>query len=321
MLPDSVTARFRERADQWRSTIGVGDEALAAMIRRDGVDILVDLTQHLEGNRLPMFARQPAPVQVSFAGYPESAGLDAIEHRISDRYLEIHSSVDALGDKEHVHFIDSFWGYDPCGIELEVNRLPGSETGRVTFGSLGNFRKVNDRVLKVWARVLGGVTDSHMLIWCPAGSARERTLEILEREGVAAHRVEFVGQQPRPDYLALYHRLDIVLDTFPYNGHTTSLDALWMGVPVVSLAGSAPVSRAGLSQLSNLGLSELVAFSEEDYVRTAAELAADLSRLAELRSTLRPRMKASVLMDGPRFARNIEAAYRAMWTRWSLDGD
>jgi predicted O-linked N-acetylglucosamine transferase (SPINDLY family) len=141
-------------------------------------------------------------------------------------------------------------------------------------------------------------------------------LEILNREGITENRVEFADPRPRREYLELYHRVDVMLDPFPYGGHTTSLDALWMGVPVVSLAGPQIVSRAGLSQLSNLGLRELVAFSEDDYVRIAAELAADLPRLAELRSTLRSRMEASVLMDGERFARGIERAYRAMWRQW-----
>ena len=138
-------------------------------------------------------------------------------------------------------------------------------------------------------------------------------LETLDEEGVEARRVEFVEFRPRREYLELYHRLDIVLDTFPYNGHTTSLDALWMGVPVVSLAGERTVSRAGLSQLTNLGLPELVAHAEEDYVRIAESLAKDLPRLAELRSTLRDRMKSSVLMDAPRFARQVEQAYRERW--------
>jgi predicted O-linked N-acetylglucosamine transferase (SPINDLY family) len=212
--------------------------------------------------------------------------------------------------------IDSFWCYDPREIEVEVNELPAKESGRVTFGCLNNFCKVNEPVLSLWARVLGKLKDSHLALLSRVGSRRQRTLEFLEREGVEAHRVEFVDFRPRREYLELYHRLDIVLDTFPYNGHTTSLDALWMGVPVVSLAGKTPVSRAGLSQLTNLGLPELVAHSEEDYVRIAGELAGDLPRLAQLRSTLRARMQTSPLMDAPRFARNVEAAYRWMWERW-----
>jgi predicted O-linked N-acetylglucosamine transferase (SPINDLY family) len=164
------------------------------------------------------------------------------------------------------------------------------------------------------------VAGSSLLLLARAGSHRQRTLETLEREGVEARRVKFVENRARRDYLELYHRLDIVLDTFPYNGHTTSLDALWMGVPVVSLAGETPVSRAGLSQLTNLGLPELVARSETEFVNIADLLARDLPCLAQLRATLRGRMQASVLMDAPRFTRQIEQAYRSMWERWCAAG-
>jgi len=311
--PDNLTEKFRQSADVWRSTVGVGDDALADRIRQDGVDILVDLAQHMAGNRLPVFARRPAPVQVSFSGYPESTGLEAIEYRISDRYLEGTSADERAARKEHVCLIDSFWCYDPCGVEVEPNELPAGENGRVTFGCLNNFCKVNGPGLKLWARVLGTVADSRLVLLGRVGSHRQRTLDVLEKEGVDAQRVEFVDFRPRREYLELYHRLDIVLDTFPYNGHTTSLDALWMGAPVVSLAGETPVSRAGLSQLSNLGLPELVARSESEYVHIAEGLARDLPRLARLRSTLRDRMKNSVLMDAQRFTWQVEQAFREMW--------
>ena len=304
------------------------------------MDILVDLTQHLAGNRLPMFARCPAPVQVSFAGYPESAGVEAIGYRISDRFLESETVDAEIGDesweigwkrepdrqspnselrlttKEHVFLIDSFWCYDPCGVQVEINGLPAGERQHITFGSLNNFCKVNEAVLKLWGRVLATVNGSRLIILSHAGSHRQRVLEVFEREGIEVHRIEFVEPRPRQDYLDLYHRLDIALDPFPYNGHTTSLDALWMGVPVVSLAGRSAVSRAGLSQLFHLGLPELVAFSEEEYVKIAGRLAGDRPRLLELRGTLRARMETSVVMDAPRFARGIETAYRAMWRRW-----
>jgi len=305
------------------------------MIREDGVDLLVDLSQHTAGNRLPVFARKPAPVQVSFAGYPESTGLDEIEYRISDRWLEADASE--MGDRrsemgasppelrtpicdlrpaERVFFIDSFWCYDPRGMEVAINERPARANRRVSFGSLNSFCKANDSVLKLWARILRQTGDSRLVLLSGFGSHRERTLEFLAQEGIAETRVEFVERRPRKAYLELYHRLDIALDPFPYGGHTTSLDALWMGVPVVSLAGHAPVSRGGLSVLSNAGLPELVACSEEDYVRIATGLAGDLPRLANLRATLRSRMESSVLMDAPRFARQIEAAYRAMWRQW-----
>jgi protein O-GlcNAc transferase len=303
-------------AGEWRSTIGVSDTQLAKMIRADGVDILVDLTQHMAGNRLPMFARKPAPVQVSFAGYPESTGLEAIEYRISDRHLHVASAEEGPGRKEHVRLIDSFWCYDPCGMKAEVNPLPALERGAVTFGCLNNFCKINDRVLSLWAQALGRVENSCLVISSAAGSHRKRTLEVFEKEGVEANRVNFVDLRPRAEYLELHHRLDIALDTFPYNGGMTTCDALWMGVPVVSLAGKTPVARAGLSQLTNLGLPELVAHTETEYAHIVKNLAGDLPRLAQLRSSLRERMRNSVLMDAPRFARQVEHAYRGMWQTW-----
>jgi protein O-GlcNAc transferase len=317
MRPDRLTDEFRQYADQWRDTVGMADEAFTGMIRRDGVDILVDLTQHMAGNRLPMFARQPAPVQASFAGYPESTGLAAIEYRISDQYLERGSADEGSGREERVCLIDSFWCYDPIGLEVEVNGLPAMGSGTITFGSLGNFGKVNEPVLKLWARVLEAVAGSRILIWSPGGSHRQRARELFQGEGIEADRIQFTEFRPRREYLELYHRVDVVLDTFPYNGHTTSLDALWMGAPVVSLAGDRPVSRAGLSQLTNIGLPELVAHSEAEYVSIAHSLAMDLPRLAQLRTTLRARMKASVLMDAAHFTLQIEQAYRKMWRTWA----
>jgi len=352
--PDEVTARFQSLTDQWRSTVGLVDQQLAELIRKDGVDILVDCSLRSAENRLRVFACQPAPVQVSYAGYPGSTGLEAIEYRISDRWLESElgdgnsefgvrsaecgistqkctaGSASQIGDSgpdiphsafqishsEQVFLIDSFWCYDPRGADLPVGALPAMESEGVTFGCLNNFCKVNERVLALWARILGRVEGSRLLLLSPAGSHRERTLAVLRQLGVERSRVEFVARGPWREYLEWYHRIDIGLETFPYNGHTTSLDAFWMGVPVPALVGTLPVARAGLSHLMNLGLPELVARSEDEYVNLVVALAGDLPRLAELRATLRERMKASVLMDAPRYARQIEAAYRAMWRQW-----
>jgi predicted O-linked N-acetylglucosamine transferase (SPINDLY family) len=334
--PDATTEEFQQHADQWRRTVGMTDEAVAEMIRQDAVDILVDLSQHTAGNRLPVFARQPAPVQVSFAGYPAATGVEAIGYRVSDRWLEseigdrrseiawksdseLRSSNSGLR-AERVIFIDSFWCYDPSGADVPVNELPAGRNGRVTFGCVNHFCKVNEVVLTLWARVMRAVENSRLVLLSARGSHRQKTLDFLKQHGIAPDRVEFFELQPRRAYLELYHQLDLVLDTFPYGGHTTGLDALWMGVPVVSLAGEPSVSRASLSQLSNLGLSDLVAFSEDQFVEIATELAGDVSRLAELRATLRSRMESSVLMDPPHFARQIEAAYRAMWREWCAGG-
>ena len=325
--PDQVTNEFRTHSDEWRSTLDLSDDALAELIRQDRIDILVDLALHTAQNRLLVFAREPAPVQLSFAGYPGSTGLDAIPNRISDRWLEAGGQMqDGTVVRSHpatcdlqpasCSLIDSFWCYDPCGVDIPVNELPATHTGRITFGSLNNFSKINPPVLTLWARVLNQTPDSRLLLLCPQGSHRPRTLEILNHQGITENRVEFADPRPRREYLELYHRVDIMLDPFPYGGHTTSLDALWMGVPMVTLAGPQIVSRAGLSQLSNLDLPELVSFSQDDYVQIATKLATDFPRLAKLRATLRSRLETSVLMDGERFARGIEQAYRAMWRQW-----
>ena len=186
----------------------------------------------------------------------------------------------------------------------------------VTFGCLSHFAKTNTAVLRLWARVLRRVTGSRLLLLAAEGSHRQRTLDAFAEQGVVPDRIGFLAHQPREEYLKAYHRIDLGLDTFPYNGHTTSLDSLWMGVPVVTLVGQTVVGRAGLSQLSNLGLTELVARTPDEFVEIAARLANDLPRLSTLRATLRERMQSSPLMDAPRFARNIETAYRNMWRHW-----
>jgi predicted O-linked N-acetylglucosamine transferase (SPINDLY family) len=258
-------------------------------------------------------------VQVTFAGYPGSTGLEAIDYRLSDPYLDPPGLNDQFYSETSIRLPDSFWCYDPLVTELAVNALPAQTDGHVTFGCLNNFCKVNEPVLRLWAQVLKTVDRSRLMMLCPEGSHRQPLLDLLQREGIGPDRIELIAHRPRFQYLELYHRIDVGLDTFPYNGHTTSLDSFWMGVPVVTLVGQTVVGRGGLSQLSNLGLPELIAQTPEQYVRIAADLAGDLPRLAELRRTLRGRMEASPLMDAPRFARNIEAAYRQIWRTWCND--
>jgi predicted O-linked N-acetylglucosamine transferase (SPINDLY family) len=229
---------------------------------------------------------------------------------------------ESLYTEQTVRLPQTFWCYDPLDDRsLPVNALPALETGAVTFGCLNNFCKFNDTTLVLWAQVLRQVEGSRLLLLAPQGGHRARTLERFGQEGIAPDRVEFVSYQPRRQYLEAYHRIDIGLDTFPYNGHTTSLDSLWMGVPVVTWAGPTVVARAGWSQLSNLGLPELAGRTPEDFVRIAVALARDLPRLQQLRATLRPRMEQSPLMDAPRFAHNIEAAYRQIWRTWCAHPD
>jgi predicted O-linked N-acetylglucosamine transferase (SPINDLY family) len=314
--PDETTARLRSCADVWRDIVGLDDEQVAHLARQDQIDILVDLTMHMAQNRLLVFARKPAPVQVSWLAYPGTTGLTTIDYRLTDPYLDPPGCDDTCYVEESVRLPDTFWCYDPQDDEAVVGALPARANGFVTFGNLSHFAKVNAPVLELWARVLRAVDGSRLLMLASEGPHRRDTLERLEQEGIAPSRVAFLAPQPHRKYLEKYQGIDLVLDTFPYNGHTTSLDALWMGVPIVTLVGRTAVSRAGLSQLANLGLLELAAATPEQFVAIAVELAGDFQRLGELRTTLRERMRSSPLMDAPRFARGIEAAYRSMWQRW-----
>jgi predicted O-linked N-acetylglucosamine transferase (SPINDLY family) len=315
---DAITEEFRKCATEWRSILGIRDEDLADMIRHDRIDILVDLSQHMSGNRLPVFLLEPAPVQVSFAGYPASTGLPTIMNRISDRLLEAETVLGRRPFGERVFCLDSFWCYDPRELISPVEESPFKTNGHVTFGTFNSFMKVNDGVISIWGRLLKRVPGARLKIMSPRGRHRARLLCGFEKEGVDGGRIEFVERCPAKQYFARYSEVDIILDTFPYNGHTTSLDALWMGVPVISLVGSASVSRGGLSILSNMDLSELLAYSSEDYIEIAVNLAKDVDRLAKVRSGLRSRMQASVLMQKKSFVYGLEKVYRLMWREWCV---
>jgi protein O-GlcNAc transferase len=312
--PDSFTQQFQQKSDRWRNIAGQSDEQVANQIREDQIDILIDLALHTSSNRLLVFARKPAPVQVTFAGYPASTGLTTIDYRLSDPYLDPAGDNDSLYAEKTIRLPHSFWCYDPLDTrDTPTNPLPAKQNGYLTFGCLNKLNKINDPVLNLWARVLDQVKNSRLLLLAPPGSHRQRILDRLAQFDIAPTRIDFAPLQPRSEYLRLYHRVDLGLDTFPYNGHTTSLDSLWMGVPVVTLIGRTPVSRAGFSQLSNLSLTDLAAETPDEFVQIAANLANDLPRLSQLRQTLRHRMKQSPLMDARSFARDIESALRQMW--------
>jgi protein O-GlcNAc transferase len=328
---DEFANRLRACSACWRATSGLSDAQTADLIRQDGVDILVDLALHMAGTRLLVFARKPSPVQVTYLGYCGTTGLDAIDYRITDPYLDPPESIplpgatmDGRGEvrrqtyysERSMYLPHTYWCYQAPAGAPEPGPPSAVAAGHVTFGCLNNFCKVSRPAMSAWCRLLRDVPDSRLLLHSLEGSHRQRVHDFLAGEGIDPRRLGFVGSQPMRTYLDTYRGIDIALDPFPYNGGTTTCDALWMGVPVVSLAGRTAVGRAGLSLLSNVGLPELVAHTEEEYVETAADLASDLPRLAELRSTLRQRMLASPLMDAPAFARDMEAAYRQMWRAW-----
>lgn len=310
---DAVTGELRSHSDAWHSIVGLTDEQAAARIRDDQIDILVNLTMHMSSGRPLLFARKPAPIQVCWLAYPGTTGLSAMDYRLTDPYLDPPGLFDAYYSETSLRLPDTFWCYDPLTDQPPVNDLPARKNGFVTFGNLNNPCKTNDLVFDLWADVLKTVDRSRLMLLVPQASQADRLFSAFEKRGVASDRILPVEMRPRPKYLELYHQIDLGLDTFPYGGHTTSLDSYWMGVPVVTLVGKTVVGRAGLSQLTNLGLQELIAHSPHDFLTTSRSLASDLDRLAALRASLRPRFENSPLMDAPRFAKNVAAAYRQMW--------
>jgi predicted O-linked N-acetylglucosamine transferase (SPINDLY family) len=315
-VSDAITDRCRAHADVWRDVPGLSDEQVAQTIRQDRIDILVDLTMHMADNRLLVFARKPAPVQVTYLAYCGTTGLGTMDYRLTDPYLDPPGGDERFYCERSVRLPETYWCYRPPAETPPVNVLPASEAGQVSFGSLNNFCKVSSPALAAWSRLLQAVPGSRLLLHVRGGSHRDRVRTFLAEQGVSVERLVFIDFLPMDEYFAVYQRIDLALDTFPYGGGTTTCDALWMGVPVVSLAGQTAVGRGGVSILSNVGLPELLAQDCEQYVRIAVDLAKDLPRLSELRATLRGRMQECPLMDAPRFARSIEAAYRDMWRRW-----
>ena len=318
---DEFTEKFKSLADHWQSVHRLSDAHFSQMIRHDRIDILVDLALHTGNNRLLTFAEKPAPIQVTFAGYPAGTGLRAIDYRLTDQYLDpINSENDSHYVEKSVRLPHCFWCYDPASMEasinpaaLSVNELPAVENGFITFGCLNNFCKSNESTWQLWASILASVPRSQLLIMVPEVSAQHRVVQFFSDLGIESARLRFVGFQTRENYLRTYQQIDIGLDTFPYNGHTTSLDSLWMGVPVITRIGATSVSRAGLSQLSNIGLEQLAANNEEQFVKLAVQWAGDIPRLQELRKTLRTRMLNSPLCNAQQFTTDIESAYLRMW--------
>jgi predicted O-linked N-acetylglucosamine transferase (SPINDLY family) len=316
-VPDAVTERLRRQADGWCASALMSDAQLEAQIRRDRIDILVDLAGHTARNRLAVFARRPAPVQVTWLGYPNTTGLEAIDYRLTEAVSDPPGQTEAWHSEKLYRLPEVFSCYRAPAECPAVSPLPALAAGHVTFGCFNNFAKVADSTLEHWARLLRAVPHSRLLLKSrglsdPATVARVHAH--FAAAGVGADRIECNGVELSvPAHLALYHRVDIALDTFPYNGTTTTCEALWMGVPVVTLAGRTHASRVGASLLTHLGWLEGIAADKTEYGARAQRLAADLPGLARLRQGLRERMRRSPVCDEPRFVHHLEDAFRQMW--------
>lgn len=314
--PDEVTQRLKGHARVWRSTLGLGDDAVADLIRADEVDVLIDLAGHTAGNRLGVFARRPAPVQAAWLGYPFSNGLAQMDYLIGDAVL----TPPGMPALELPWPLPRPWiSYRAPDYAPPPAPSPAAMSGQITFGYFGNLAKLHDGVIAAWAAVLTRVPKSRLVlnnIWLRDDAVARRLARSFARHDIGADRLELIATAPHDRTLAAFGAIDIALDPFPFNGLTVTCEALWAGVPVVTLAGTdRPVGRMGAALLAALGLEQLVARTTAGYVEAAAALARDAEGLAALRASLRPRMAASALGDGRGLARAMEDAYRAMIDR------
>jgi protein O-GlcNAc transferase len=314
---DDHTRKLRLASSEWRACAELTDDGLLALILRDRIDILIDLTGHTEGNRLLVFARRAAPLQVTWNGYANTTGLSTMDYRITDALADPPGMTDSIHTEKLLRLPAVYMVYTPPEESPPVNALPAVSLGHITFGSFNAVSKITPRVGQVWARILTALPGSRLLLaTVPEGNARERMVEMFAGLGISRERLELHDRLPQSEFLGLHQRADIGLDPFPFCGTTTTCQSLWMGVPVITLAGSAHVSRVGISMLTNVGLPELVAQNEEQYVDIAIELARNIARLEELRRGLRAKMLHSPLTDAGTFTRYLERAYRSIWTDW-----
>ena len=324
---DTMSQRFKALATVWRNFVGQPNPAVEQAIRADEPDIIIDLAGHTGmTTRLSVFARHLAPVQINYLGYPNTTGLPAMHYRFTDSIADPEGEADAFATEELVRFSSTAWVYQPPDSSPEINALPCASGGPVTFGCFNNLAKINDATLALWARVLAAVPASRLLLkgWGLAEEATRRNCLVrFAAAGLPAERIDLCDRTAKvAAHLALYHRVDIALDTFPYHGTTTTCESLWMGVPVVTLLGDRHASRVGASLLTAAGHPEWIARSKEDYVRLATGLASDREKLAGVRAGLRAELKAGALFDyagqGARFGGALRQCWRSHCQRAAL---
>lgn len=310
--PDGITSRLRDRAENWRDVAGLSDEQLAQRIRADGIHVLVDLAGHFANNRLLVFARRAAPVQVTHFGYCDTTGMSAMDWHITDPVSNPPREPEQCRTERLYRMPSVAWPYHPVDEAPDPGPLPALANGYVTFCCLNNPTKITECAIALWSKILAQLSSARLMLLSKGGE-NSHVIRRFGVHGVAADRLRFAPVVPRHEYLALYRQADIGLDTFPYNGDNTTCDALWMGVPVLTFAGHTFASRRSASHLFAVGLSDFIVHAGIDLVGKALAVAGNLNRLVHIRSTLREMLKTSPLGDLAVFTRNLEEAYGYMW--------
>ncbi len=316
---DAYTERLQEYADHWLNCAGMTDTQLAQRILADGIDILVDLAGHTAQNRLPVFAYKPAPIQVTYLGYPGTSGLSAIDYRLTDHLTEpVDLDADRYYTEKLLRLPESIWCYRPVDTMPPVSPLPALTNGYLTFGSFNNSNKLNADCIALWATLLRRLPSARLLMATVAeGEMRRRLTEQFTAHGIAPERISYYAQLPPQEFHLLLQQVDVSLDPFPVNGATTTCESLWFGIPVLTLVGNRFLSRAGWSVMNAARMPEFAAKSPEQLIEIAVGLAADLPKLASLRANMREHLRATPLFDQVHFTRNLEQAYRDMWQRYT----
>lgn len=317
---DAMTGEIEAQTDHWLSIAGMRDADVVDRIKADQIDILIDLGGHTGNNRLLVFARRPAPVQVTWLGYPNTTGMAHMDYRLTDAIADPPGETDNLYSEQLVRLPHGFLCYQPDQAGPDVVDPPCLKQGHITFGSFNNYPKLTPDVIRVWSKILHQSPGSRLILKSRAmlgEKTRERCALQFAEHGISPERVDLLATVPtRKEHLALYSKIDIGLDPFPYNGTTTTCEALLMGVPVIALHGDRHAGRVGASIMSRAGLSELIAANEAEYISLAKELAGDRQKLVKMRKELRPQMLESELMDLTLFTESLEHAYREMWLTW-----
>jgi len=316
---DLATDLMKQASHHWRIIFRQTDEDAAAQILADQIDILIDLAGHSGRNRMTLFAKKPAPVQITYLGYPNTTGCPAVDYRITDEWTDPSGRADSLYTEKLVRLPDGFLCYSPPTDLPDVQNSPCIHNGFITFGSFSNRAKITKNTIEIWATILKRVSNSRLLLKSSImgdQDARKRLLDQFVQNGISPDRIDILGYMPLQDHFSAYQQMDVALDTFPYNGTTTTCEALWMGVPVITLNGDRHAGRVSGSILSRIGLSDWIADSTGNYIETAVQMTRHPDHLQKLRMTMRSRMLQSPLMNRRGFVQNLETAYRWMWKGW-----
>ncbi len=316
---DEVTDRLAGHFSRWRDVVGLNDNELAAQIVKDKIDILVDLSGHTRGNRLEAFALKPAPVQMTYLGYPATSGLTQIDWRITDPIADPNGVTDEYHSERLLRLKKGFLCYLPPRDAPEIRPTPALKNGHITFGSFNNLAKLNEKTIALWAKILYTIPRSRLRLKARALCDMNVRLRIQARfatYGIAENQLDLLDWITRTSPLTAYQDIDIALDTYPYHGTTTTLESLWMGVPVITRVGDWHASRVGASILTHTGLSDLITTDNQEYIQSAKQLASNLNLLNNIRQTMRERLRVGALTDGAKFTKALEAGYRSAWQEW-----